>query len=102
MDPLAEAAVDGDPPELHQHRTGRGVDEVPADLILEYGDLLFNRTNSLALVGKVGIFRGAQQDGVSFASYLVRLRAKKGKAVPYQVKQLLQLLERYNLQMEDE
>lgn len=26
------------------------------ELILEYGDLLFNRINSLDLVGKVGIF----------------------------------------------
>lgn len=33
---------------------------------------------------------------------LVNLQNKKGKAVPYQVKQLLQLIERYNLQMEDE
>jgi predicted RNA binding protein YcfA (HicA-like mRNA interferase family) len=33
---------------------------------------------------------------------LVNLQNNKGKAVPYQVKQLLQLIERYNLQMEDE
>jgi predicted RNA binding protein YcfA (HicA-like mRNA interferase family) len=33
---------------------------------------------------------------------LVNLQKKKGKAVPYQVKQLLQLIERNNLQMEDE
>lgn len=35
-------------------------------------------------------------------SEIVNLQNKKGKAVPYQVKQLLQLIERYNLQMEDE
>lgn len=31
---------------------------------------------------------------------LVNLQNRKGQAVPYQVKQLLQLIERYNLQME--
>jgi predicted RNA binding protein YcfA (HicA-like mRNA interferase family) len=31
---------------------------------------------------------------------LVNLQNVKGKAVPYQVKQLLQLVERYNLQIE--
>ncbi len=33
---------------------------------------------------------------------LVNLQSVKGKAKPYQVKQLLELVERYNLQMEDE
>lgn len=33
---------------------------------------------------------------------LVNLQDVKGKAKPYQVKQLLQIIERYNLQMEDE
>ena len=33
---------------------------------------------------------------------LVNLQNHKGKAVPYQVKQLLQIIERYNLQMEGE
>ena len=42
-------------------------------LLLVRGDLLYNRTNSLDLIGKVGMFLGG--DGpVSFASYLVRLR----------------------------
>lgn len=50
------------------------LDVVPADLFLEHDDLLFNRTNSPDLVGKVGIFRGHSTDRVSFASYLVRLR----------------------------
>lgn len=40
---------------------------------VEKGDILFNRTNSLELVGKTGIF---ELDGdYVFASYLVRLRA---------------------------
>lgn len=33
---------------------------------------------------------------------LVNLQNVKGKAKPYQVKQLLQVIEQYNLQMEDE
>jgi type I restriction enzyme, S subunit len=52
------------------------LDAVSPDLILEYNDLLFNRTNSPELVGKVGIFRGSLADNISFASYLVRLRAR--------------------------
>ena len=32
---------------------------------------------------------------------LVNLQNVKGKAKPYQVKQLLEIVERYNLQMED-
>jgi len=49
--------------------------EVPANLLVEKDDLMFNRTNSPELVGKVGIFRDTTKD-VSFASYLVRLRTK--------------------------
>lgn len=33
---------------------------------------------------------------------LVNLQDIRGKAKPYQVKQLLQIIERYNLQLEDE
>lgn len=51
-----------------------GLDVVSDTLLLEQNDLLFNRTNSPDLVGKVGIFRGTADDRVSFASYLVRLR----------------------------
>lgn len=50
------------------------LESVPQELILEDGDLLFNRTNSLELVGKVGLFQGSKEDKVSFASYLVRLK----------------------------
>jgi type I restriction enzyme S subunit len=43
---------------------------------LERGDVLFNRTNSLELVGRTGIFL---LDGdYVFASYLIRLRPKRG------------------------
>ena len=46
--------------------------DVDKSLLLAPGDLLFNRTNSLALVGKVAIFR--EETAATFASYLVRLR----------------------------
>ena len=45
--------------------------------ILKKGDVLFNRTNSFDLVGKVSIFNA---DGeYSFASYLIRLKADDTK-----------------------
>lgn len=47
---------------------------------LQDGDILLNRTNSLDLVGKVGIFEGGET--VVFASYLVRFRVDKSKANP--------------------
>ncbi len=50
------------------------VKEVDEALILQPGDLLFNRTNSLDQIGKVALFRGRDAYPVSFASYLVRLR----------------------------
>ena len=50
-----------------------GVGFVASHLLLEKGDLLFNRTNSQELVGKVGLFVGHDAP-VTFASYLVRLR----------------------------
>ena len=51
------------------------------DLDLRFGDILFNRTNSLDLVGKIGIVRD-MPDVASFASYLVRLRTKPMRAKP--------------------
>jgi type I restriction enzyme, S subunit len=50
------------------------VDAVPLELMLRPGDLLFNRTNSLDLIGKVGLFDLTADAPMSFASYLVRLR----------------------------
>jgi len=49
-------------------------DSVDPCLLLEPGDLLYNRTNSLDLIGKVGMYLGNTALPVSFASYLVRLR----------------------------
>ncbi len=53
-----------------------GLNAVPPGLLLENNDLLFNRTNSPELVGKVGLFAGDAEDEVTFASYLVRLRTR--------------------------
>ena len=44
------------------------------------GDILFNRTNSADLVGKVGIFD--LEGNYVFASYLVRLRADQNQILP--------------------
>ena len=49
-------------------------DEFPS-LLLEPGDLLFNRTNSPELVGKSAVYQGKPVP-CSFASYLIRLRFK--------------------------
>ena len=49
------------------------INSVDRTMMLEIGDLLFNRTNSRELVGKVGLFRGDPDEQVTFASYLVRL-----------------------------
>jgi len=50
------------------------IDSVDDTLLLQQGDLLYNRTNSLDLIGKVGLFQGNPATPMSFASYLVRLR----------------------------
>lgn len=47
-------------------------DEFP-DLLLEKGDVLFNRTNSAELVGKSAVYFG-EPEKASFASYLIRVR----------------------------
>lgn len=53
---------------------GGYVDVVESELLLRPGDLLFNRTNSLALVGKVALWDGDNPTPTTFASYLVCLR----------------------------
>ncbi len=47
------------------------------DLLLQDGDVLFNRTNSRELVGKTAVYRGTPSP-CSFASYLIRVRAMAG------------------------
>jgi type I restriction enzyme S subunit len=44
-------------------------------LLLDDGDLLFNRTNSPELVGKTAVFHGSEP--MTFASYLIRVRFQK-------------------------
>jgi type I restriction enzyme S subunit len=53
-------------------------DSVDPQLLLEAGDLLYNRTNSLELIGKVGVYKGEFDMPLSFASYLVRFRLFDG------------------------
>ncbi len=47
------------------------------ELLLEPGDLLFNRTNSAELVGKTAIYRG-NPSPCSYASYLIAIRFLPG------------------------
>lgn len=54
------------------------VDSVEPTLLIQAGDLLFNRTNSLDLIGKVGLVAQQPDTPTSFASYLVRIRLQKG------------------------
>ncbi|TXZ76903.1 restriction endonuclease subunit S [Vibrio mimicus] len=57
--------------------------------ILNYGDIVFNRTNSMEWVGRTGIF---ELDGdYLFASYLIRLVANEKKLTPYYLTQYLNL-----------
>jgi type I restriction enzyme S subunit len=48
------------------------IDDLP-NLYLDYGDVLYNRTNSAELVGKTGMFEG-DSGCYTFASYLIRIR----------------------------
>ncbi len=52
-----------------------------ARYLLQRGDILVNRTNSLELVGKSAIFGSLPGEWV-YASYLVRLRVDLSKALP--------------------
>lgn len=54
---------------------------------LEKNDILFNRTNSIELVGKTGIFNLA--GNYMFASYLIRLKIDETKAYPVYVNTIM-------------
>lgn len=56
----------------NEKRIPENSDELPA-LYLKNLDLLYNRTNSAELVGKTGLYKG-EDDCLSFASYLIRIR----------------------------
>ena len=49
-------------------------------LLVEAGDILFNRTNSKELVGKCAVFE--EEGEYVFASYLIRVRVDRAKANP--------------------
>jgi len=55
-------------------------ENLAAEFIVNEGDLLFNRTNSADLVGKVGIFK--LSGTYLFASYLVRIVTDRSKLLP--------------------
>ena len=74
--------------DLSDVRRANLVDKETRELNLIPGDILFNRTNSLALVGKVAVVRSLPQP-ISFASYLVRLRVQQGRANPFWLSALL-------------
>ncbi len=61
----------------------RFLDDIDEDLLLEPRDVIFNRTNSLDLVGKTSVFCGFDDYPVSFASYLVRFRFYKNYVPEY-------------------
>jgi type I restriction enzyme S subunit len=58
------------------------------ELDVQAGDILFNRTNSLDLVGKVAIVR-CLPEPTSFASYLIRLRVEANRVDPVWLSYLL-------------
>ena len=58
------------------------------ELDLQPGDILFNRTNSLDLVGKIAMIRDLPEP-TSFASYLVRIRTKAKRVSPIWLSALL-------------
>lgn len=60
-----------------------GIDDLP-QLFLKRFDLLYNRTNSAELVGKTGIYLG-DDDGYTFASYLIRIRFRSTLTSPLYV-----------------
>jgi type I restriction enzyme S subunit len=62
-------------------------DRFTTPYLLRRGDVLFNRTNSQELVGKMGIYRS--DEPCVFASYLIRLKADPEQIDSYYLGQLL-------------
>jgi len=56
------------------------IEELPY-LYLEHRDILYNRTNSVELVGKAGIYLG-KDNTYTYASYLIRIRTDKNGSMP--------------------
>ena len=83
MNNLQDGEID-----LSEIRRANLSDKESDELNLAPGDILFNRTNSLDLVGKVAVVRSLPAS-ISFASYLIRLRVKDSKVNPYWLSSLL-------------
>ncbi len=64
------------------------ITEVDRHLLLRRNDLLFNRTNSLDQIAKVGLIDFDPEEPLTFASYLVRIRANH-RATPHYLVALL-------------
>ena len=62
-------------------------DRVTSPCLLKRGDVLFNRTNSQELVGKIGIYRSDKP--AVFASYLIRVKPNPKLVHNYYLGQLL-------------
>ena len=74
--------------DLSEVRRANLSDKELAFLDLAPGDILFNRTNSRDLVGKIAIVH-TLPNSTSFASYLVRLRVRENRANPFWLAALL-------------
>lgn len=73
--------------------TLKSTDVTPTEIeacAIKLGDILFNRTNSQALVGKTGIVRNMPETKVVFASYLIRL-VSKGTVNPFWLNAVLNM-----------
>lgn len=57
--------------------------------VLNHGDIVFNRTNSMEWVGRTGLFE--LEGEYLFASYLIRLIADEKRLTPYYLTQYLNL-----------
>ena len=68
---------------MNEKRIPDTSDELPA-LYLKNFDLLYNRTNSAELVGKTGLYQG-EDDWLTFASYLIRIRISADHTSPIYV-----------------
>ena len=64
----------------NQKKIPESSDELPG-LYLRRFDILYNRTNSAELVGKTGIYLG-DDDCITFASYLIRIRVSQTVGCP--------------------
>lgn len=53
------------------------ISQVDENLLLRRNDLLFNRTNSLDQIAKVGLVDFSPEEPLTFASYLVRIRTNE-------------------------